>query len=47
MLSRLKILNGIHRLFQITTAEKHDTKINISHILALYLLLCTEYIYTM
>jgi hypothetical protein len=39
--------NGIHHLYQITTAGKHDTKVNISHILALYLLLCTEYIYTM
>ena len=39
--------NGGHHLYQMTTAGKHDTKVNISHILALYLLLCTEYIYTM
>jgi len=39
--------DGIRYLYQITTARKHDTKVNINPILVLYLLLCIEYIYTM
>ena len=39
--------NGVHHLYQITTASRHDTKVNISPILILYLSLCIEYIYTM